>query len=126
MPHTRMRALLALALLLAPALADAQTVRTTILPARTVPGSQVNVTISAATGLTVPVGATYALIQAQGSNNTNGVCLFWRDDGTNPTNAAGQALAANQTLPYTVTGMPIKLIAASGATCTMSVSYYAW
>lgn len=117
--------LLALLLMLAIP-ASAQTVRTKIFPAQSAGGAQVGVTISSATGLTVPTGANYALIQAQGTNNTSGVCLFWRDDGSNPTGSAGQALAANQTLPYSVNGFPFKAIAATGATCTMSVTYYVW
>lgn len=94
-----------------------------ILALTPVAGTQTNLTISAATGLTVPAGATVALIQAQGTNNTSGQCLFWQDDGTAPTGSTGQALPAYQDFYYKATG-PIKLIAASGATCTATISYY--
>lgn len=89
-----------------------------------VAGTQVGLAISSATALTVPSGATVALIQAQGTNNTSGQCLFWRDDGTNPTTTAGQALANGASMYYAIQGLPIKLIAASSATCTATISYY--
>jgi hypothetical protein len=93
-------------------------------PISAIAGTQENISIATATALTVPMGATLAIIQAQGTNNSSGVCLYWRDDGTNPTNAAGQALSAFATLSYKVSSLPIKLIAASGATCTATISYY--
>lgn len=96
-----------------------------IKPALTaVPGTQRGLAISSATALTIPAGATIALIQAQGTNNTGGACLFWEDDGTNPTSSAGQEMAATQSMYYQVRTLPIKLIAASGATCTATISYY--
>lgn len=91
-----------------------------------VAGTQVGVTISSATGLTIPSGATVAVIQAQGTGaTTGGVCLYWRDDGTAPTGTAGQALVPNQTIVRAATSA-FKAIAASGsgASCTMTVSYY--
>lgn len=87
-------------------------------------GTQTGLSIATATALTVPTGATIALIQAQGTNNTSGACLFWRDDGTNPTNSTGSQMAAGASMFYKVTSLPIKLIAASGATCTATISYY--
>lgn len=89
-----------------------------------VAGTQVGLSIATATALTVPAGAMLAIINAQGANNPSGICLYWRDDGTNPTNSAGQALSALATLNYKVAALPIKLIAASGATCTATISYF--
>lgn len=89
-----------------------------------VAGTQVGLVISAATAPTVPAGATTAIIQAQGTNAaTGGACLFWRDDGTNPTTSAGQVLVANAAITVS-TAVPIKLIAAATATCTATISYY--
>lgn len=89
-----------------------------------VAGTQRGLAIASATALTIPATATAALISVAGTNNTSGVCAYWQDDGTNPTNAAGQPLAAGAYLVYNAVGLPIKLIAASGATCTANISYY--
>lgn len=89
-----------------------------------VAGTQRALAISSATALTVPATATIALIQAQGSNNGSGVCLYWQDDGTVPTVSAGQILSAGTSMYYAVVGLPIKLIAATGATCTATISYF--
>lgn len=90
-----------------------------------VTGTQRGLAISSATGLTVPTGAKAALIQAQGTNTTGGVCLFWQDDGTAPTGTAGQALAANTSIWVGASSIgKIELIAATGATCTATISYY--
>lgn len=85
--------------------------------------SQVGTVISSATLLTIPTGATTAVVQAQGTNNGTGVCLFWRDDGTDPSATAGQALSANASITIRAS-TTFKAFAATGATCTMSVAYY--
>lgn len=104
---------------------DPQAPRNCIRPVLTsVAGTQRGLSIAAATALTIPAGATMAAIQPQGTNNTAGVCLFWQDDGTDPTAVAGMALGANATLFYVVGALPIKLIAATGATCTATIAYY--
>ena len=87
-------------------------------------GTQTGLAISSATALTVPSGATKARIQAQGTNNTAGVCLYWRDDGTSPTGSAGYQMAAGMGMFYDVVSLPIKLIAATGASCTATILYY--
>lgn len=87
-------------------------------------GTQTGVAIASATAPTIPATATYILAQAQGTNNTSGVCLFWRDDGTNPTTSAGQALASGQAMWRKVTSDGIKFIQAASATCTVTLSYY--
>lgn len=93
-------------------------------PVTIVAGTQRGLSIATATTLTIPATATMAFIQAQGTNNSSGVCLYWQDDGTAPTNAAGQAMSAYSSIWYNVNSLPIQLIAASGATCTATISYY--
>lgn len=90
-----------------------------------VAGAQRNVSMSIATALTVPATATTAVISVNGTNNSSGVCAYWQDDGTSPTGTAGQPLMAGAYISnYKVTGLPIKLIQATGATCTFSASFY--
>ena len=89
-----------------------------------VAGTQTALSIATATSLTIPATATEALIQAQGTNNSSGACLFWRDDGTAPTGTTGQLLSAGTSLWYNVTSLPVKLIAATSATCAATISYY--
>ena len=93
-------------------------------PSTALVGSQEGVSLASATALTLPTGATRAVISVEGTNNTAGQCARWRDDGTNPTGSAGIPLAANTIMHYQVTSLPIKLIEATGATCTMNVAYY--
>lgn len=85
--------------------------------------SQTGLAISSATGMTIPTGATVALVQAQGTNGATGVCLLWRDDGSNPTAGSGQGLAANSSI-WIKTSSAFKMIAATGATCAAVISYY--
>lgn len=49
-------------------------------------GFQQITTLNAASALTVPPGATFALIQAESQN------VRWRSDGTNPTAGVGEIL----------------------------------
>ena len=93
-------------------------------PLTAVAGTQRGLSIAAATAPTIPATATYLLAQPQGTNNSSGVCLFWQDDGTDPTASAGQALSALQPLWRKVTSDGIKFIAATSATCTVTISYY--
>lgn len=89
-----------------------------------VAGTQRGVSMAAATALTIPATATMALISVAGTNNNGDVCAYWQDDGTNPTGSAGNPLAAGAYLPYNGSGLPIKLIQATGATCTFNAAYY--
>lgn len=89
-----------------------------------VPGTQTGLAIATATAPTIPAMATYLLAQAQGTNNTGGICLYWQDDGTNPTASAGQGLAAGASMWRKVSPDAIKFIAATGATCAVTISYY--
>lgn len=89
-----------------------------------VAGTQRGVTISSATALTVPAGATAAFVSVQGTNNTSGICAYWQDDGTAPTASAGQPAASLWSAWYNIKSLPITFIAATGATCTLNASYY--
>lgn len=62
-------------------------------------GYQQITSIAAATALTVPAGASIALIQAEAQ------AVRWRDDGTNPTAAVGYPLAAGSELVYSGAGL---------------------
>ena len=83
-------------------------------------------TLVAATKLTVPTGATTALVIPTGSNGTNGACVEWQDDGGVPTTVTGMPLAALVPLTYAATALTTNLqfIQAGGATCTLNVTYY--
>ncbi len=87
-------------------------------------GTQTSTSMATATALTIPTGAVYAIITVAGTNNSSGICAYWRDDGTSPTGSAGQPLAALNGIQYFVTSLPIKLIQATGASCTFTASYY--
>lgn len=90
-----------------------------------VAGTQRGLAIASSTALTVPTGATVGLIQAQGTNTTARVCLFWQDDGTAPTATAGQSLGANGSIWVSSNSLSaIRLIASASATCTATISYY--
>lgn len=52
-------------------------------------------TLAASTGLTVPAGATVAIIQNNGTQ-----AVRFRDDGTDPTSSIGQRIPAGETLTY--------------------------
>lgn len=73
--------------------------------------------LSAAVALTVPAGATMAVIEAEAAD------VRYRDDGTNPTATIGMPLAQGGYLPYSANLAAIKFIQqASGA--VLNVSYY--
>jgi hypothetical protein len=93
-------------------------------PLTAISGTQTNVSISSATGLTVPSGATTAVVSVLGTNNSSNVCAYWRDDGTSATSVAGTPVSTLASMFYKVTNLPLTVIQASGATCTMNVAYY--
>lgn len=73
--------------------------------------------MSSVTALTVPAGATFALVQAEAQS------VRWRDDGTNPTASVGMLLTAG--VPQTFWGNLATVLfiqATSGA--ILNVSYY--
>lgn len=78
-------------------------------------GCQSLTSITGATALTVPAGATCALISAV----TGAVSL--RDDGTAPTQTVGIQIPAGSTLEYSGSLGAVQIISASG---TVFVSYY--
>ena len=81
-------------------------------------GYQQITSLSASTALTVPTGATMALIipELQG--------VRWRDDGTAPTATVGMPLAAGTSLSYDGDLKAIRFIQ-QAATGYLNVSYYA-
>lgn len=81
-------------------------------------GYQQITSLSAATGLTVPAGATMALIIAEVQS------VRWRDDGTNPTATIGMPLATSTSLSYDGDLKSIKFIEQT-ASAKINVSYYA-
>lgn len=80
-------------------------------------GYQQLTSLSASSTLTVPSGATMALIQAETQN------VRWRDDGTAPTGSVGMLITAGSILEYTGQIELLKLIEAT-ASAKLNVSYY--
>lgn len=72
---------------------------------------------SSATGLTVPSGADFAVIQALSQN------ARWRDDGTSPTASAGMQLAAGDSMRYDGDLSAIEFIEEAAST-EINVAYY--
>ena len=81
-------------------------------------GYQQITSLSASTALTVPTGATMALIVVE----TQGV--RWRDDGTAPTASVGMPLATGVSLSYDGDLKAIRFIQ-QALSATLNVSYYA-
>lgn len=80
-------------------------------------GFQQITTLSAATGLTVPTGATRARIQCTTK------AVRWRDDGTAPTTTVGMHLAADTDLWYDGSLSALQFIE-EAASAVLNVSYY--
>ena len=81
-------------------------------------GYQQITSLSSSTALTVPAGATLALIVPETQN------VRWRDDGIAPTASVGMLVPANSSMSYDGDLKAIRFIAAtSGA--VLNVSYYA-
>lgn len=89
-----------------------------------VAGTQTNLAIATATAPTMPATATIIVVTPEGTNGTTGICARWRDDGTDPTASTGQPMAALSVLVYKAAATPIKFIAATGASCTITISYF--
>lgn len=97
-----------------------------------VAGDQFGVSIAAATAPTAPSDATGVMVLPVGTNNSSGQCLLWRDDGTSPTTTVGNGVGAGVPLWYyvktsatsSVLNPNFKVIAASGATCTVNFVYF--
>lgn len=78
-------------------------------------GYQQIINPAAATNLTVPTGATMALISVSAAS------ARWRDDGTAPTAAIGMPMTAGQEFQYSGNLAAIQFI---GAGATLDISYY--
>ena len=81
-------------------------------------GYQQITSLSSATGLTVPQGATLALIVPETQN------VRWRDDGTNPTASVGMPIFVGASLSYDGDFNKIKFIEETGS-AKLNISYYA-
>lgn len=80
-------------------------------------GFQAITSLSSATALTVPTGATWCIVRVELQ------AVRWRDDGTNPSASVGMPLAVGETLTYSGPLSAIKFIEqASGS--KISISYY--
>ena len=90
---------------------------TTAPAALTAKGYQQLTSLSSATALTVPSGATVALIQAESQS------IRWRDDGTDPTTSVGMVLAAGESLFFTGDLSAFKAIEIT-ASAKLNISYY--
>ena len=80
-------------------------------------GYQQITTLSSAQALTVPAGATFAVIDGEAQ------AVRWRDDGTNPSATVGNQLAVGGILEYGGDLSAIKFIEAV-ASAKLNVSYY--
>lgn len=91
---------------------------TATYPANWIPlGYQQLTSLAAATSLTVPTGATRALLLAEGQ------AIRWRDDGTNPTAAVGMPIAAGESIPYVGNLSKLRVIEQT-ASAKLNISYY--
>lgn len=81
-------------------------------------GYQQITTLNAATGLTVPAGATTALIVPETQN------VRWRDDGINPTASIGMTITTDTYFSYDGDLRRIRFIE-QAASAKLNVSYYA-
>lgn len=74
--------------------------------------------LKAVVTLTVPTGATFALIQAQTQN------VRWTDDGSNPTASVGMLLATGAPSQFSSSLSVLKFIQTT-ASAVLNISYYA-
>lgn len=81
-------------------------------------GYQQITSLSDSTGLTVPSGATLALIVPETQN------VRWRDDGTAPTSSVGMPIFVGASLSYDGDLNRIRFIQ-QAASATLNISYYA-
>ncbi len=81
-------------------------------------GYQQITSLSSATGLTPPQGATLALIVPETQN------VRWRDDGTDPTASVGMPIFVGASLSYDGDFNKIKFIEET-ASAKINVSFYA-
>ncbi|HVU88038.1 MAG TPA: hypothetical protein VHD36_12025 [Pirellulales bacterium] len=91
------------------------------MPIRKPLGYRQLTTIDAATTLSPPAGAQYAIIAA---DSAKGINLRWRDDGTAPTTAVGMEILAGNEEPYTGDLSAVQVIGVSTGAAA-NVAYYA-
>jgi hypothetical protein len=75
------------------------------------------ITNPSSSSLTIPTGATYAYIQAEGNT------IRWRDDGTAPTTTVGMPIAAGQA-PLLFAGNLSTAKFTATTTANLNISYY--
>lgn len=81
-------------------------------------GYQQITSLSAAAALTVPSGATMAVITPESQS------VRWRDDGTNPTSTVGMPISILTVLSYDGDLQRIRFIE-QAASAKLNISYYA-
>jgi len=81
-------------------------------------GYQQITSLSSATALTIPQGATRALIAPSTQS------VRWRDDGTNPSASVGMPLAAGSYLSYDGSLSSVRFIE-TAASAELNITYYA-
>jgi len=81
-------------------------------------GYQQITNLSSAVGLTVPAGATLAVISPLTQN------IRWRDDGVNPTTSVGMPVSAGAYFSYDGDLNKIRFIQ-QAASAELNISYYA-
>lgn len=74
--------------------------------------------LASSVGLTVPVGATIAVVQCEAQN------VRWRDDGQAPTASVGMLLTAGSELTYDASGIDALRFIRVTAGATLMVSYF--
>ena len=88
-----------------------------MIPGGTPLGFQQLTGLSAAKGLTVPPGATFALVSPETQ------AVRWRDDGTAPTATVGMPLAVNLP-PVPLANLAALQFIEQTASAVLNVSYY--
>lgn len=80
-------------------------------------GYQQITSLSSSTALTLPTGASMAVVIAESQT------VRWRDDGTNPTASVGMPLTVNSPMVYTGPLASLKFIQTT-ASATLNIAYY--
>lgn len=81
-------------------------------------GYQQITNLSAAVGLTVPTGTSFAIVQPETQ------AVRWRDDGTNPTATVGYPLAVGSELLYDAAQLAVVKFIEQAASASLSIAYY--
>jgi hypothetical protein len=81
-------------------------------------GYQQITSLSSAVGLTVPAGASSAIIQAEAQS------VRWRDDTVNPTSSVGMVIASGASITYTGGNLNTIKFIETTASAKLNVSFY--